>query len=173
MLVSQAEYARERGVSRARICQLVREGKIPHQNRRIDPTAANAALAANGVPYLHAPSPIAEPPTPSPLPSPLDSSAEGASYIQSRALRESYRARKEKIVYEQMTGKLVDIDEVVEATARAFTNVRVRMRSIPRSLAGVLAGIGNHPAEIEKALSEAIDDALNALAADVFAQPSV
>lgn len=46
VLVSQSEYARRRGVSRQRIHQLIREGRIPLvENGRIDALAADAALA--------------------------------------------------------------------------------------------------------------------------------
>ena len=46
MLVSQAEYARQRVVSRQYVGQMVAKGVITLQDRKVDPAQADAALAA-------------------------------------------------------------------------------------------------------------------------------
>ena len=46
MLVSQAEYARQRGVSRQYVGQMVAKGIIGLSNRKVDTAQADAALAA-------------------------------------------------------------------------------------------------------------------------------
>ena len=46
MLVSQAEYARQRGVSRQYVGQMVAKGIIGLSNRKVDTERADAALAA-------------------------------------------------------------------------------------------------------------------------------
>ena len=45
-LISQSEYARQRGVSRQYVNRLVRQGVIALENGKIDPARADAALAA-------------------------------------------------------------------------------------------------------------------------------
>ncbi len=65
-------------------------------------------------------------------------------------------------------GKLLDADCVLETAEKAFTNARVRLRALPRSLSPILAGM-SQPAEIETTLLEAIDAALEVLSKDVFA----
>lgn len=46
-MLSQAEYARQRGVSRQRVHQLVQAGRIVLKNKKIDPEQADRALAAS------------------------------------------------------------------------------------------------------------------------------
>ena len=89
---------------------------------------------------------------------------------RARAVHETYKAKTQKLVYEQMQGKLVDSDAVLAAATSAFANCRIRLRSLGRSLAPLLANRG--AAEIEKLLSESIDSALLALSTDCLAPAS-
>jgi len=85
-------------------------------------------------------------------------------------MHETYRAKNEKLAYERLTGKLVEVGRVFDAAQKAFRNVRIRMRSLPKSLAPVLA-VNNSAADIERVLLDAIDDALEGLATDIFKAP--
>jgi hypothetical protein len=101
-----------------------------------------------------------------------DDNPKADPYRAARTVHETYRAKKEKLEYERLTGKLVEADKVLEATEKAFSNVRVCLRGLAKSLAPLLAA-NNHPPEIEKLLADAIDGALEGLSTDVFRLRSV
>ena len=47
MLITKAEYARQRGVTPAAVCNAIRRGTITAINDKIDPEVANIQWAAN------------------------------------------------------------------------------------------------------------------------------
>jgi len=158
-LISQREYARRKGWSSPYVNKLVQQGKIPTVGGKIDPRKADAALKVNrGGKIDNPPSQV-----------PAQPAGQISPFVQARTVHETYRAKSAKLEYEQLNRKLVDSDRVIEVAEKAFANVRVRLRAIPKSLAGVLPANQN-AAEIERMLSDAIDAALGSLATDVFRQ---
>ena len=155
-LVSRREYARMRGWQHSYINRLVKEGKLRLVRGKIDPERADADLAVNRtrMPRLSEPA-EREPGKIAPL-------------VQAKTIHETYRAKTAKIEYEKLTGKLVDAERVVEVAERAFSNVRNRLRAVPRTIAPLLLNRSN-PAEIEEVMLRAIDAALTSLTVDVFA----
>src|ERR1039457_7115743 len=129
MLISQREYARNKGWSHVYVGKLVKLGKIPATNGKIDPVTADAALAkniakdpvkpakTNGNGHA-APPPDREPTT-------------GVSYLQARTFHETYKAKKEKLEYERMLGQLIEVEEVYRREEIAFGNVASRLRALP------------------------------------------
>jgi hypothetical protein len=93
------------------------------------------------------------------------------SYIQAKTVRETYKAKIDKLAYEKLAGKLVETDAVLEAAENAFATVRVRVRGLAKSLSPILA-ITNKPVECERLLLDAIDTALEGLSTDVFTHDS-
>lgn len=160
MLISQREYARQKGCSVQYVNKLVKEGRILLTEGKIDPATADAGMSAR----LNPPRAQMEVPA-QPVPKP--SVGRPDSYLTARTVHEHYKAATQKLVYEQMQGKLVDGDKILEAANNAFANCRVRMRGLARSLAPILA---NHTsaAECEKILANGIEGALTVLSDDVF-----
>lgn len=154
--MTQRQYAERIGQTQQAVSKMIHEGRIPLMaNGRIDPALADKWRARH-ITQLRVPVATAM--------------EEGAKeYRQARTEHETYRAKRERILYERLTGKLLDADKVLHVAEQAFTNVRVRLRALPRSLAPVLATMGNRPADIESTLMDAIDGALESLSEDVFA----
>ena len=155
--VSQAVYARMRGVSRQWIRQLVREGKLTLEGGLVDPEKANAELARNMVGQLH--------------PNPrragghtrVGNSADASPYLQQKMITEHFRAKLMQLRHERESGRLIDKGEVLAAIILANSTVRTRLRAIPRTLAAILAGTQN-ALEAERIMADAIDAALTELA---------
>lgn len=163
MLISQREYARQKGCSVQYVNKLVKEGRIVLTSGKIDPATADAGW--NGrtqQPRADVPKP--ETPAPTVRESP---SSNPNSYLAARTFHETYKAKREKLLYEQLQGKLVDGDLVLEKASNAFQNCRVRMRGLAKSMAPILAS-HTSPAEIEKIMADAIEGALTVLSDDVF-----
>ena len=146
MLVSQAEYARQRGVSRQYIGQMVAKGVIRLQGRKVDPAQADAALAAvreparperRATPKAEAvPKPIVQSPELPTLPQGGDLPT---LLLKTRIKSEVEKAKLLEIKARVEAGKYVDADEVKVA---AFNNARVvrdALMNIPERLAAVLA----------------------------------
>ena len=155
-LVSQRAYARMKGWSVQYVNKLRREGKLRLVRGKIDPERADADLAVNrtGVPKVSEPA-EREPGKIAPL-------------IQAKTIHETYRAKTAKIEYEKLAGKLVDAEKVVAVAEMCFSNVRNRLRGIPKTIAPLLLNKSN-PAEVEEVMLRAIDAVLTSLSADVFA----
>jgi hypothetical protein len=117
--MSQAEYARHRGVSPQAINKQVKARKIPVlPNGKIDVAAADRALGetrervtirddveADEAPRA-APAPVA-----------------GAGLTKAKTATEVYRARLAQLEYEERTGKLVPAAAAAREWARALTKV--------------------------------------------------
>jgi hypothetical protein len=80
-----------------------------------------------------------------------------ASYRESLAAREAYRARLVKLDFEERTGKLVNADEVRAATFRVARATRDRILGVPARLAPILAAV-SEPLEVQRLLEEALRD---------------
>lgn len=144
--VTRTQYARSRKITPQYLGRLIKSGRIPvNSDGTVNPRMVDAARVRTVAPRVK---------------------PERDSYYQSRALRERYTAKMAKLEYEQATGRLVDADIVLEKVTQAFTNTRIRMRSVGRSLAPLLEH--RNVGEIEKLLNEAIDNALESLSEDVL-----
>jgi len=116
-LLTQKEYADRKGWSKQYVNQLVRKGRIPLENGRIDPVAADAAMAKTRDPAQD--SGFKTPPMPEETLKDqtgrsMTPTAQ-SSYAKVRTIREYYRALREQLEYEQLAGKLVPASEVEEA----------------------------------------------------------
>jgi len=80
-----------------------------------------------------------------------------ASYRESLAAREAYRARLAKLDFEERTGKLVSADEVRAVTFRVARATRDQIMGVPARLAPIVAA-ATEPLEVQRLLEEALRD---------------
>lgn len=135
MLVSQREYGRQKGWSHVYVGKLIKQGKIPTTDGKIDPASADAALAKTKS--------TAVPLTPTNGHSQPPREQLPVSYIQARTFHETYKAKKEKLEYEKLCGLLIEVSEVEKRQDRVNGNVAARLRAIPSKLAPQLVGVPN------------------------------
>ena len=170
MLVSQAEYARQRGVSRQYIGQMVAKGVIRLQGRKVDSAQADAALAAVREPARpeRRATPKAEA-APKPLvpATELSSVPQGGDLptllLKTRIKSEVEKAKLLEIKARVEAGKYVDADEVKVAAFNKARVVRDALMNIPERLAAVLAA-ETDAARVHAMLTSEIRAALEDLA---------
>lgn len=115
--MTQAEYARHRGVKPPHINRLVKAGKIPvGEDGKINPADADFALDG-GKARLN------EPRDPAPASA---VSADSGGLTRARTATEVYKARLAQLAYEERLGKALPLDGVVEATV-SFGEVLTRI----------------------------------------------
>jgi hypothetical protein len=122
-LITQAEYARHRGVSPQAVNKMVKSGRIPLTNGRIDPAAADFALGT-----------VRDEPV-------VTSDAGGLT--RARTDTETYRARIAQLDYEQRIGRVVAIDDVTRAMERCAEAMVRDLEQLPAradDLAAAFAG---------------------------------
>jgi hypothetical protein len=90
-----------------------------------------------------------------------------SALARAQARKLTVDADRSALKLERERGKLLDADRVLEVTENAFSNVRVRMRGLAKSMAPILAA-NSHPAEVERMLLDAVDGALESLSTDVL-----
>src|SRR6266581_480798 len=151
-LISQAQFSRLHNWTRPYTRQLVREKKLTLVHGKVDLAAAEAELVRNGVGELH--------PNPRRAGGRVrHNSWDVSPYLRQKMITEHYRALLLRLRHERESGRLVPKNEVLAALILANSNVRTRLRSIPRALAAILAGTQN-ALEVERVLADAIDAAL-------------
>ncbi len=137
-LLTQKEYADRKGWSKQYVNQLVKKGRIPLQGGKIDPVVADAALARDRDPTRAPPfrtDSMAQA-TPPNAPGQPDPTGLHGSFSKARAVREHYRALRERLEYDRLVGKLVVLQEVEDAVFEATRDIR-------DSFEGAAARIGN------------------------------
>jgi len=150
MLVSQAEYARRRGVSRQYIGQMVAKGVIALKDRKVDTDQADAALAAVREPARpeRSTKPKSDPaPNPAVAATDLPALTQGGAgggdlptlLLKTRIKSEVEKAKLLEIKARVEAGKYVDADEVKVAAFNKARVVRDALMNIPERLAAVLA----------------------------------
>jgi PHD/YefM family antitoxin component YafN of YafNO toxin-antitoxin module len=137
MLVSQAEYARLRGVSRQYVGQMVAKGVIRLTGRKVNTDQADAALAAVREPVRpkrRGQPAAAVPDVPAPSRGDLPT-----LLLKTRIKSEVERAKLLEIKARVEAGKYVDADDVKVAAFNRARVVRDALLNIPERLAAVLA----------------------------------
>jgi len=142
VLLTQAEYARRRGISRQAVSKAVKKGRIPTVKGKIDPSVADRELEANADPQQSVK------PSSETLPA-------APNYSNSRAIREAYLANLARLDYQKRTAALVSAEEVKVAAFNAARKVRDLLLALPDRLAPVLAGLDD-PLECHRVMSEEI-----------------
>jgi phage terminase Nu1 subunit (DNA packaging protein) len=154
--VSQAQYARLRGFSRAYVSRLVRDGVILQVGgKQVDLAQADAALAARREPARPLRRKNAE----------VHMTAEEGEIqercLQARAEREMYRAEMEKLKYRVMTGNLIKAEPLFQNVSVQARALRDALLNIPARMAALVAA-ENDPRRIEAMLHKECEAALAA-----------
>lgn len=157
-LISQNEYAKQRGVSREAVRQHVASGKITLIDGKIDPVVADAQWAAN----VRNPKPFTQPKAADPLP---DSAIPQTVYDLhlARAKRETHEANIAEMKERQYAGELVELQAVEKANADIFVQTRNALERIPDKLAERLAAESD-PFACRELLTTEIEQTLTDLA---------
>lgn len=172
-LITQAEYARRRDVSRQYIHRLVTQGKIPtDEHKRIDPDIADAVLAQLADPARR----LGEMPEESADALPAENydadpatEANGnghTSFAKFRSAREAYQAKLAQLDYEERAAKLVRKEDIEREAYDAARLIRDRFLAVPQEIAGTLVGMTDER-EIIQYLRAKIRDALMEASNDV------
>lgn len=139
ILMSQAEYARHRGVSRQAIGNLISAGKIPESamvsengTRLIDTVAADFALGERRIRAGDVDEGGADDPT---FGSRAGTSGAQSSDVgrltQARTATEIYRARMAELEYDQMVGKILLTADAINAMERCAAAIVRDMDNLP------------------------------------------
>ena len=171
MLVTQAEYARMRGVSRQYVGRLVKKGVIGLTDGKVDAGKADAALAALREPArserkIAAPAAVTEASQkPAPFP-PVGFAGPGGDLptvlLKTRIKSEIGRSRLLEIKARVEDDKYVDAAEVEAAAFNKARVVRDGLLNIPDRLAAVLAA-ETETSRVHELLSAEIRAALEEL----------
>ncbi len=169
--VSQREYARRKGWQPSYVNKLVKQGIITLRDGRVDPTEADTAIARHRDParkrgraQTRARSKPNEEESASHKSDGSDEIEldDTVSYAQARAVREAYRARREKLLYEELRGRLLDAGDVKAAAFNKARVVREALLNIPDRVSAVLAAESGE-AKVRTLLVAEIREALEAL----------
>lgn len=165
--MSQAEYARHRGVSRAAVHKAVHGGRIPlAADGRIDLVMADAAWRANTDPSKPG-KPVVTLPAGHEVPAGFEQLQSPISFHDAKALREYNLACLSGLELRQKKGELVEAAEVRDIAFRAARAARDLILAAPDRLAPLVTGLTDQ-AEVHRVLR---DDLLRACEELVKAEP--
>lgn len=88
-------------------------------------------------------------------------SGRNGAYAQARAVRELYEAKLAKFKYEQLTGKLIDVDEAKVSRGRAIQAAKTRILGIPATCKSRYPDL---PLQVVALIDQCCRDALEDLA---------
>jgi hypothetical protein len=177
--ITQAAYAKRKGVTPQYINKLVQRGVIRKIGRMIDPKQADAAIRRSSVSPERSKLRATGKKTSSSRPKKPTKKAQGSpkpdsatkSLTAAKAMRENFQAKIAELDYEKQIGNLLPREQVVIAEQRKNANIRTQFRKLARSVAPMLSRVSD-PAEVENLLREEIDVVLNQLARDPLALQS-
>ena len=161
--ISQSELARELGVSRQAVHDLVHRGVLAlGADGMLDPTEARQAILAAVRPSA---------------PTVAGASAEAAGaedglpfarYHLAKAEREVAEAAMAKLRADQLAGNLIDRELAIQAAYTAFRLLRDSLGHLPRRVSGQLASM-TEPREVQLHLEGAIRELLEGFQAKTLA----
>ncbi len=138
-LLTQKQFAEQRGWSKQYVNQLVKQGKIPLTNGLIDPAAADVALTQSRdssrqgrfrTDAMHHEAEENDSSVPAGAPK---------SFVRARTVRENYRALREKAEYDLRIGELVNYREVQAAAQDAGVATRDCIMALAPDIATAIA----------------------------------
>lgn len=121
--ISQAAYAKQRGVTPARINHLISKGVIILVNGKVDPDQADAAIEA-----------AANPAYSKTLGRPAKDRGP-SNYADAAAREKHFKALLAELDFKEREGELVDANDLRHELATVFTVVKTSLRSIPAKVA--------------------------------------
>ena len=167
-LVTQAEYARHRGVTKQAVSKAVKAGKIRLLDGLIDPREADQTWLRRDV-QTSAP-PVQGPAVRPAAPAPEGPRLTAADYWEAKAARERAQAALAELELAEREGKLVDAGEMVAGQFEIFRQLRDALMATPERVAA------EFPAEtaalVYEATAREIRQVLEACVARFSADPS-
>jgi hypothetical protein len=178
--VSQAEYARRRMVSRQRINDLRKDGRVvvgddglvdvAASDRNLvellDRSRANRERQGAELPLAIPPVPVTAPASATaPAPDERKARADGAedlSYWAAKGRREAAEAELAEIKLAERRGALVPVEQIRRAVREAFVELGAQLQSIPAMVAPVIAP--QDPQGAERVLQEHLAKVTDAIA---------
>jgi phage terminase Nu1 subunit (DNA packaging protein) len=154
-LVSQAEYARHRGVSRQYISRLAKAGVLVMRGGKVDLAASDAVLDDR-------PEKVSEAATSAPV----EAGAQATTYAQAKLADMLFRARLRKLEYETKSAKLIPTDEVKAVWFKQARQIRDKFLAVPAKLAPQLAAVSDVRA-VRELLDTEIEGILKGLQDDI------
>jgi len=174
MAMTQAEYARHRGVSRQMIGKLI--DKLPANafveeggKRKIDPAAADFALGEVRERIFSSGGPPAETedPTFGAQAGPIRGREGGegvARLTQARTASEIYRAKIAELEYEQRIGKLLSVEDVARAMEHCGVAIVRELEQIPNFSDDIVSAMARDGAQgVRQALKSMVLNVRKAL----------
>lgn len=160
-LLTQAQYARRRGVHRSRITQLVKEGRLILTKGKIDPTVADANWNQNIDPVKRDNLKTVSKPKQQKKSGSRNSSE--PSYIQVKTEHELLKKQLTDIELQIKQDNLISKDKSIEWLTLLVSNARAAFWGLPKRLAEPLALISDSK-EIEFEMRKEIRRILEELA---------
>ena len=154
-LVSQAEYARHRGVSRQYISRLAKAGVLVMRGGKVDVTASDAVLDDR-------PEKVSEAATSAPV----EAGAQATTYAQAKLADMLFGARLRKLEYETKSAKLIPTDEVKAVWFKQARQIRDKLLAMSAKLAPQLAAVSELRA-VRELLDSEIEGILKGLQDDI------
>jgi len=173
-------YARHRGVTLGAVQKAIRDKRIHlNANNKIDSEAADrdwkqntdvSRVAVNVLAPVQQSIPLAPPDDADTPPAAGKADADEVTgtdrvaneYREHRSERERYQALKQKLEYEQLVGKLIDVDEARRIAYTSFRSLRDAVVNITPRVKDQLAAISD-PDEIERILDREHHAALSGM----------
>ncbi len=148
VLMTQADYARHRKVTRQHISKLVKGGVLVLRGRQIEVAASDAILDDRAEV-----SPTAE----------LPDAATGAKLADARLQREIYAGKLRRLEFEAKSGTLIPADKVTKKWTAIAEVVKSRLEAVPSKLAPQVAALSDVKA-VRALLAEEMRQVLRSLA---------
>jgi len=168
-LMTKAEYAKHRGVSKPYISKLAKNGILVMRGGKVDVVATDTVLDDKPVDDIDAPPPIQQPASVASPPRPADGIGQGgASYGQAKTIEMVFRAKLRRLEFETKQGKLIEAEVYRKTAANAFRAFRDSMLGIPDRVSTVVAAESD-PKKVHLALKTEISRELEAAADAVLA----
>lgn len=141
MEISIRAYAARKGISDTAVRKAIKSGRITlTRNGKINPALADRQWEANTDPAQVYAIKENSATSPSSETAPSGSGGVGASYQQSRAIREAYEARLKKLEFDERTGKLISTETVQREAFNAARKTRDMILNVPDKVIPLLIG---------------------------------
>jgi len=142
-LISPAEYARQRGLSKSTVSRQIRDGKIPMRDGMVDPREADKARRLNLDHRKRHRRPEPQPKeraSAQPAPAPRgDKEPAPISLVEAQIKHEIAKASKTGLEAAKLRGILVDAEEMAQAWSRQIVSAREHILQLPSKLAPKVA----------------------------------
>lgn len=146
MLISQAKYAKYRGITRQAVNEAVKAGRITLVNGKVDPVAADQQWdSRSGCGSVQV---VGLPP-----------------YAESKQARAAYEAKLSELELAKAEGRYIDIDVARADIESRIVRCRARLVSLPAKLAPLVVGVedlNELRGIIERVVYEALAELANA-----------